>query len=292
MKKIGFILMIVFIILAIAVTIGYLYKMDGEELTDKDIFGKLIQYKVDSISEDNNIDKILKNTELSEYISRVDKGSKNGKEQLIIYYDCTIEADVKEYWRNSLKNSVTEKNSVILFSLIEKLDNVTYIFKVSDKELIEEYPYLSEKNTKEYNREGINLRYNQDVRNFAKNPDEFLKYNMNLNTNQITIYKMNYLSENFKYDKFEIREEQVNIIKDFIKKQNFGIDYEPIEGMIDIMVDFHNGYIIEIYANSNNAIISKGNAEDIINNVSDSNEHAYKTIPNGLIEYVNSLIKL
>ena len=294
MARTKFIFMIVLIVMAIIV-IYYLncFDKDREEnFTEGKSFEKLTQYKTESVSDNLNIDNILNNIELSQYISKVEKKSEFGKEQLTIYYDCTIEAEVKEYWKNANKNSVTEENSVILFSLIDKLDRIKYQFSVSNEELKKRFPYLSEDITREYDREEINLMYNQDVRNFANNPDEFLKYNMDLNTNQITIYKMDYFSEDSKYDKFELREEEVNKIKEFIEEQNFGIDYEPIEGMIDIIIDFHNDYVIEIYADSNNAIISKANIEDIINNVNNSTEQVCKTIPSELREYVNSLTTL
>lgn len=285
MKKV-FVISIVILIIIILV-FWYILCNKKEEI-EKYNFKELIQYRTDSINDTKKLDKILDNTELSQYIVKKEKIIDNGKEQLIIYYDCTDEDKVKEFWQDAQKNDIMEENSVILFSLIDNLEKVQYKFSVSNKELTNRWSYLSKEIIKEYDRETINFRYNQDVRNYINNPDKFLQYNMDLNINQITIYKINYTMES---SKIEINdEEKINKIKEFIEQQNFGVNYEPNDGMIDTIIDFHNGYVIEIYANSDNAIIIKGSAKDIINNYNNSNNGIYKTLPKGMKEYLNSLV--
>lgn len=259
-----------------------------ENFTQKESFENLIQYKSKSI--DDNIDNILRNTELSKYISRIDKNSETGNEQLTIYYDCTIEDEVKEYWRNVNRKSIIEKNSVILFSLIERLDRIKYEFNISDKKLVENYPYLSERTIKEYDRDSINLRYNQDVRNYINNPKEFLNYNIDIDTTEMTIYHINYY--NNQIEKIEITDnEKKEKIKEIIKNQNFEIEDSPIDGMIETILDLHNGYIIAIYnENSDNGEIFKGNIEEYLKKEDNEKKTIHKILPKGLKEYIYGII--
>lgn len=281
----------IIIVILILIVMTLLHNSHNKkELTEIECFKQLIQYKTDSINDVKNLEKILNKTELGSYIVKTEKSVYNGKEQLNIYYDCIDENAVREYWINANKKYIMEKNSVILFSLINNLEKIVYRFSVSDEKL-KNLSHISKDIIMEYDRETINLQYNQDVRNYVSNPSEFLKYNIDLNTNKITIYKVKYTMENKEYDKFEIKPEEIRKIKEFIENENFGINVEQIEGMIDILIDFHNGYSIGVYANSDIGIIIKENAEDIINNNNNSNEIVYKTLPRGLMEYINLLVK-
>lgn len=295
MGKTKFILIIILIVIAIVMAICYLKnfnKTTEENFTENESFKKIIQYRTESVNDDTNIDNILKNIEFGKYISRVEKDLDGGKEQLTIYYDCTVEAEVKEYWKNANKNSIIEKNSVILFSLIDKLDRVRYIFSVSDNELVENYQYLSEKITKEYDRESINLKYNQDVRNYTSNPSEFLNYSIDTELTHITIYKLEYDSGDLKLKKIEIdNEKQVNDIKKIIDNQNFGIQDYATDGMIEILIDLNNGYIMGLYAgDSNDGIIFKGTIEEYLNEENILKKTVSKILPTGLKQYINDII--
>lgn len=265
-------------------------KEKKEDFTENKSFENLIQYKSESVND--NIDNILRNTELSKYISRIDKNSENGNEQLTIYYDCTVETEVQEYWRNANEKSILEKNSVILFSLIEKLEKIRYEFNVSNKDLIEKYPYLSEGIIKEYDRASINLRYNQDVRNYINNPEEFLNYNIDVNTTEMTIYHIDYYND--KTEKIEITDnEKQEKIKEIIKNQKFEIEDRSIDGMIETILDLHNGYIIAIYnENSDNGEIFEGNIEEYLNREGSEKKAVHKILPRDLIEYVYDIINM
>lgn len=258
-------------------------------------FEKLVQFKTNSINDNAKVDSILENLELSKYITKVEKKSTDENEKLIIYYNCNSEKDVKNYWTNVEKNSIIEKNSVILFSLITNLNIISYNFSGINPEIISNYPYVNgdnrEKNI-ECTREELNNKYNQDVRNFNSNPKDFLKYNIDMNFTEVTLYEVSHLSDNVKTKEVTIsNKEQVERIKTIINDLNFGILDYPTDGMYSLLLDLNNGYVIGLYdGNTTQGFIFKGTVEELLSNKGKYSLNTVpKTIPIELKQYIQDI---
>ena len=186
-----------------------------------------------------------------------------------------------------------------MFSLIENLEEVSYIFNISNIDFAKEHhlPVRDNKfvvSTYDHTRDDINKRYNQDVRNFAKNPETFLQYNIDLNTDNMTLYYYDPFLGIYEYDKLEItNEEDITNILNYIKTQNFGLVEGHYDGMCTNWLDLNNGYIIGVFGGDyeNYGAIIKGNGEDIFINENRDYEIVYKTLPIELVEYVENIIK-
>lgn len=299
MKYFKLFICIILIILIIA--LGYLAinKILNSKQKTEMSFSDLTKHKTNSINDTNNLNIILENLNFADNIVNVEKKVDDGKETLIIHYDCTNEEKILEYYRNYHKLFLTEKNSVILFSLIENLEEVSYIFNISNIDFAKEHhlPVRDNKfvvSTYDHTRDDINKRYNQDVRNFAKNPETFLQYNIDLNTDNMTLYYYDPFLGIYEYDKLEItNEEDITNILNYIKTQNFGLVEGHYDGMCTNWLDLNNGYIIGVFGGDyeNYGAIIKGNGEDIFINENRDYEIVYKTLPIELVEYVENIIK-
>ncbi len=299
MKYFKLFICIILIILIIA--LGYLAinKILNSKQKTEMSFSDLTKHKTNSINDTNNLNIILENLNFADNIVNVEKKVDDGKETLIIHCDCTNEEKILEYYRNYHKLSLTEKNSVILFSLIENLEEVSYIFNISNIDFAKEHhlPVRDNKfvvSTYDHTRDDINKRYNQDVRNFAKNPETFLQYNIDLNTDNMTLYYYDPFLGIYEYDKLEItNEEDITNILNYIKTQNFGSVDGHYDGMCTNWLDLNNGYIIGVFGGDygNYGAIIKGDGEDIFINENRDYEIVYKTLPIELVEYVENIIK-
>lgn len=309
MKKV-----IIIIVIVIAIFVGTYVVFDnlnkdkehsisqGEIQNDDNYFEKLVQYKAESIKDKEKLNALLRNLELGEYIVDIKEELLGEDESLTIYYDCTNDAHVREYFRDFQKQSNLQKNSVTLFALINNLQKVTYNFNISDTELAEKYHLgvLTTTNkflerSYSFTREQINRYYNQDVRNYVENPYEFMKYNIDLDVSNITIYKLNYEPDGKKLNKIDINEtlDIKNIIQ-YIKTENFGIPDSFLNSYCTTWIDLNNGYIIEFYGTDEYGGIVKGNGKNIFTNgeinYSEMQHCGYKTLPNGFTEYIEEII--
>ena len=149
MKSLKRILFFLVIIVAICILIYIISQnlLKSKSNIKAKSFEELVQFKTNSINDNAKVDSILENLELSKYITKVEK--KSADEKLIIYYNCNSEKDVKNYWTNVEKNSIIEKNSVILFSLITNLNIISYNFSGINPEIISNYPYVNGNNREE-----------------------------------------------------------------------------------------------------------------------------------------------
>lgn len=239
-----------------------------ENFTENESFKKLIQYRTESVYDDKKIDTI----------------------DDLLWLCCWGRSQrVLEKRKQELNY---RKNSVILFSLIGKLDRVTYIFNVSDNKLVEKYKYLSEKNFKEFDRESIDLKYNQDVRNYMDYPSEFLNYNIDTDFTNITIYKLEYDGYATNLREIEVEEEnKLADIKKIIDTYNFNISDYTTDGTIEILIDFNNGYVIGIYPGSiEEGLIFKGTVEEYLDKENTVKLYVPKVLPEGLKQYVFDII--
>ncbi len=295
MKSLKRILFFLVIIVAICILIYIISQnlLKSKSNIKAKSFEELVQFKTNSINDNAKVDSILENLELSKYITKVEK--KSADEKLIIYYNCNSEKDVKNYWTNVEKNSIIEKNSVILFSLITNLNIISYNFSGINPEIISNYPYVNGNNREEIiecTREEINNKYNQDVRNFNSNPKDFLKYNINMNFTEVTLYEVSHLSDNAKTKEVTIsNKEQVERIKTIINDQNFGILDYPTDGMCSLLLDLNNGYVIGLYdGNTTQGFIFKGTVEELLSNKEKySLNTVSKTIPIELKQYIQEI---
>lgn len=146
MKSLKRILFFLVIIVAICILIYIISQnlLKSKSNIKAKSFEELVQFKTNSINDNAKVDSILENLELSKYITKVEK--KSADEKLIIYYNCNSEKDVKNYWTNVEKNSIIEKNSVILFSLITNLNIISYNFSGINPGIISNYPYVNGNN--------------------------------------------------------------------------------------------------------------------------------------------------
>lgn len=285
-KVIFIIAVIVFVILVIGVFISFkIFTKDKYTSADAVYFANLIQYKTDSINDSEKLNKILENTELGQYIVKTEKSSDGGKEHLTIYYKGWVQNDDERHWFYNHENSIVETNAVVLFALINNLEKLTYF----DLDTSKEYASM------EYDRETINLFYNQDVRNYINNPNEFLKYNIDTNISNITIYINEYTSDSIQTRKIEVNDnKKIGEIADLIKQQNFGIPDMLTLCSINTWIDLNNGYMIGVYCSDANNLgaIVKANGKDVFEGDGsiDNTMIIDKTLPNGFKDYIMNII--
>lgn len=290
------------IALIVAIVLVTVYKINNHKTLE---FRDLIKFKTESIMNEKQLSKILDNLEMGQYIINTEKESLDGKENLRIYFDCTDENEILNYYRTYHKISPVEKNAVILFALVNNLDELTMNFTVSNIQFAKEHhmaiiedKFDSTEIT--YTREMIEKNYNQDVRNFVDNPDEFMNYNIDLNVENITIYYKDYSnpenSNEIKVINVNEREKVEKIVQYFKEQKIETLDYGYNESMIHAWVDFNNGFIIEIfYGNDNYGAIIKGNGKEIFSSENPSiylnSNRVYKKLPQGLTEYAEKCIE-
>ena len=294
MKKVRIFLLIILIITLLIILCAYLYKTSG-----KKNFEDLIQYKTSSVSDEKNLNKILRNLEFADFIIRVEKQFNDNKEQLYIYYDCTDENEIRQYNIDFHKMSLIEKNAVKLFALIDNLEQITFNFTISNMDYVREHHMASFDNKFDdtkyvYTRERIEKNYNQDVRNYIREPDEFMNYNIDLDIEKITIYCRDEIDYNA-YNAIEIEDINViNNISENIKNKNFGVPDDGYNGMCNTWVDLNNGYIIGVYGEGYDGYcaIAKGNGKDIFKlKNTNMDQIVHKQLPEGLEKYIENLIK-
>jgi len=283
-KIVLIIAVIVFIILVLGVFITFkIFTKDKYTSADAAYFASLIQYKTDSINDSENLNKILENTELNKYITKTEKSVDNGKEHLTVYYK-GYEND-KIGWFYNHENSIVETNAVVLFALINNLEKLTYF----DLDTSKEYAFM------EYDRETMNSYYNQDVRNYINNPNEFLRYNIDTNISNITIYINEYTSDSMQTRKIEVNDsKKIEEIADLIKQQNFGIPDMLTDCMINTWIDLNNGYMIGVYCSDTNNLgaVVKANGKDVFEGDGsvDNTMIINKTLPSGFKDYIMNII--
>lgn len=270
--------------------------------TKSSTFQNLIKYKTNSISNEKNLTKILTKIEFNNYIINTKKETIEGKECLTVFFDCSDENKIMDYYRNYHKISLVEKNAVILFALINNLDEITFNFSISNIEFAKEHhlPILNgkfESTEYKYTREIIEKHYNQDVRNYIEKPNEFMNYNIDLNVNNITIYYREY-SNLDEINSINVNEkEKIETIVQYIEKQNFGVPDGGYDGICNIWLDLNNGFIIELYGDGydNYGSIIKGNGKETFAsgnpNADIMSDSVYKLLPEGLTEYVEQIIE-
>lgn len=306
MKKV-----IIFILVILITTVGiyviYNNREKNEESSNKKVsfleqdnnFEELIQYKAESINEDANLNELARKLELGEYLINIEKEFDGEKEYITLYYDCTDEEHVLEYFRNLSKQSILQKNSVSLFALINKLEKVSYDFDISDSKLADKYhlgvvppDYKFVKRTSSFTRAQIEENYNQDVRKYLENPEQFMKYDIDLNVSKITIYR----KDDRELKTIEVNDKSyVDSIVQCIKTQNFEVPDSFLNSYCQDWIDLNNGYIIEFYNTDEYGGIIKGNGKEIFANgqvdYKKMNHCGYKTLPKGLTQYINNIIK-
>ena len=295
MKKVKIFLLIFLIVTLLISLFAYLCKSLRKEKN----FADLIKYKTSSISDNNTLNKILDNLEFEDFMIRVEKQINDNNEQLYIYYDCTDEDNIRQYNIDFHKRSLIEKNAVILFALINNLEQITFNFTISNMNYVREHHMAIIDNKFDdteyvYTREMIQKNYNQDVRNYIENPDKFMNYNIDLNIKKITIYCRDEVDFDV-YNTIEIKDiEVINNISKYIGNNNFGIPDGAYNGICNTWVDLNNGYIIGVFGSGYNGYgaIVKGNGKDIFELKNTNMTHVlYKQLPEGLAEYVENLIK-
>lgn len=310
MKKIIIFVLILLSILAI-VYISLSFGDKKEQISNQDIieeekinFEGLIKYKIESVNNEENLNEILKNIEFGKYLVNIEKTFEGEKEYITICYDCVDEENVKQYFKDCHDLNLLEKNNVILFALVDKLEKVSYKFTISDLELADKYSLATRSDGSlvigypTITRENIECYYNQDVRNYVENPTEFLKYEIDLNTDDITIYNLEISSEGNNVTSIEIKDrEQINSIIKYIENENFGVNTGGLNSICTTWVDLNNGYIIGLlgtFESQDYGIIIKGNGKEIFEdafvNTEEMSSRAYKTLPKGLTEYIEEII--
>ena len=286
------------IVLIIIGVLFALYKINNHKTLE---FKDLIKFKTESVMNEKQLSKILDNLELGQYIINTEKESIDGKDKLTVYFDCTDENEIMNYYRTYHKLSPIEKNAVTLFALVNKLDEITMNFTVSNIQFAKEHhlgviedKYYATEYT--YTREMIEEHYNQDVRNYIENPEEFMKYNIDLNVNEATIYYRDYNNpEKFnEINVINIQEKNViNNIVNYIKEQNFNVPDGGYDGICNIWLDLNDGYIIGVYGEgyNNYGEIIKGNGKEIFESEKlEIPNYVYKNLPEGLSEYIEKYI--
>lgn len=286
---------VIVIILVILVSVGVVYIASKRIFNTDRVkdFKELVKYQTNSVNDDKKVSKILQNLELDNYSVKVEKATNNTGETITIYYDCTDEEKVTEYYRNFHNYLLLEKNATILFALINNLNEVKYIFEISNIELANSHHLDTQPKEYIYTRENIERCYNRNVREYVDNPNDFMKYNIDLNIKNATIYYTDYYSENIEIKKLELNQEEINKIIEFIKKDNFSVAANGgIDGMTRIWLDLNNGYIIGIYDGETElGEIIKGNGKDIFEGEKIAKYNSVlKTLPKGLPEYVKQII--
>lgn len=265
-------------------------------------FRNLIKYKSDSIYNENKLKKILSKIEFDNYLINIKKEKKGSEEHITLFYDCSDEDEILNYYRNYHKISIVEKNAVILFSLINNLNEITFNFNVSNIEFAKEHhlPILNDKfdlTKYTYTREDIEKLYNQDVRNYITKPNTFMDYNIDLNVDSLTIYYRQD-SNNDNYNIIHLSEQnKIETIVRFIKEHNFDVPDGGYNGVCNIWLDLNNGFIIGIYGHSYNnyGCIINGISKEVFTNgninFEDSLNIVYKLLPIGLTEYIENIIE-
>lgn len=303
MKKV-IIFIVVILITTVGIYVAYNDIKKDEDTSTKSLdednyFEQLIQYKVESINDEENLDELLKKLELGEYLIDIKKEFDGEKEYIALYYDCTDEEHVLEYFRNFQNQSILQKNSVSLFALINKLEKVTYNFDISDTILADKYhlgvlPTTNKflERSSSFTRDQIEKNYNQDVRNYVENPEQFMKYDIDLNVSDITIYMV----EGSEIKTIEINDKaDVDNIVQYIKTQNFGIPDSWLNSFCQDWIDLNNGYIIEFYGTDEYGGIIKGDGKEVFANgqvnYKKMDHCGYKTLPKGLTEYIEKIIE-
>lgn len=300
--KLFSILLLILMLIAVCI-VGAKKTPDSTQYDSSEIYlENLMQYKMDSIKDTNALNKLLNTLELGEYLVDIEVTDKE-HEGITIYYDCTEEENVLNYYKNFNRLSILQKNSVTLFALINKLDKVSYNFNISDAEIAKKYHLgvssdtnkFQEKNYS-YTRKEIEQYYNQDVRRYVEDKSEFMKYNIDLNTNNITIYLLDYNLKEYNIleitlnDKYHIE----NIIQ-YIDKENFSVPDAHLNGICKIWMDLNNGFIIGVYGVDNYGVIIRGDGKDIFadgeNKLSQISNYVYKILPNGLEDYIEDIIE-
>lgn len=313
MKKIVIFVLIVLIIGA-AAYVAYNNLNKDENISNQDIvaadnnyFEELIQYKAESINNEENLNKIVKNIEFGEYLVNIEKTFEGEKEYITINYDCTDEEKVKQYFKECQDFKLLEKNNVILFALVDKLEKISYKFTISDLELVDKYSLPTRSDGSlvigypALTRENIECYYNQDVRNYVENPTEFLKYKIDLNTDNVTIYKLEINSEENNVTTIDIKDrKQINNIIKYIENENFGVNIGGLNSICTTWVDLNNGYIIGLlgtFQSQDYGIIIKGNGQEIFKDeeafvkAKEMSSRVYKILPKGLTEYIEEVIQ-
>lgn len=296
MKKKKIWLIVILLLLIIISIILIIWRRNFSENAQK--FYGLIKYKTQNIY-DSKVDKLLKKINWGDYIIDIRKDTINGKEQLTVYYDCTNEDEILEYYRNINKNTLVEENSLILFTLVNDLDKLIMNFNISNTNFVIEHHLQNLNNKfdqKEYSftREQMEKNYNRDVREYIKKPQEFMQYNIDLNVEKITLY---YIDDLFKFHSINLEDKDtVSTILHYIETQNFKIIDSGYLGMAHAWVDLNNGYIIGIYGNDydNFGDIIQGKGDEIFNSENPflylNLNSIHKLLPDGLTEYVEKII--
>ncbi len=290
MKKI---IVIVLVVIVLGILIFVLKSCSLINRDDTLQFASLLRYKTNSIN-DKNFEKILRKTDFNKYINKVDKTLNDEQECLIIYYSNNINSKNERQNFNNKKYNMMEKEAVLLFSLINDLEKIIFIDNnqiqtkapIEDESTIKSFP-------NEYNREEINYKYNQDVRNYIDSPGDFLRYNIDTDIEYITLHIytdeiIEDMSHNYEYKiekKIIDNEDEIKTIKNFIETQNFEIPEYYTESTVDIVMDFNNGYVIKMFSGDDRmASIQRGKWNE------NSGKEVIKLLPVGLKEYIVKLI--
>lgn len=299
MRNVKFIVVIIFILFFLIILYTSLkksFKTDHMDNNKKE-FKELVQYQANSIENEEKINEILRRLEFTDYNIKTEKEFNVDGETLVIYYDCIDEEKILDYYCNFHKTSLLEENSIVLFALINNLNEVRYVFEVSDIELANRHHLSTLPTEYIYTREIIEKHYNQDVRDYIEKPNEFMNYNIDLNVSNITIYYKEY-SNLDEINVINVNEkEKIETIVQYIEKQNFGVPDGGYNGVCNIWLDLNNGFIIGVYGEGydNYGSIIKGNGKEIF---ASENPDAYimsnsvhKLLPEGLTEYVEQIIE-
>lgn len=312
MKKIIIVILIVLVVLIGQNIIhNNLNKEEGtlnqnelnKETKNEDVeeFKNLIQYKTESASYEKNLKELLKNMELGEYVVDIERNKEEN--DITIYYDCTDEENIREYFSDIHKVDTTlEKNFVTLFALVNNLQKVTFKFDISNSALAEQYNYTLPTTNEfmervySYTREEIENNYNQDVRSYVENPNEFMKYNIDLNSTNITIYT---IEKDNNVTTLNINDTtHINKIIQFIKTENFKHSEGGLSTTCSMWLDLNNGYIIGLVGEHQDkdwGYIIKGDGKEILKDgyISEEEKNGYdnKILPTGIIKYVKEIIE-
>lgn len=297
MKKISVLIIILFAITIIGITFRTNLRKTDNISNNKINFQKLIQYQTNSIADEKKTSKIFQTLEFVDYHIETTKEFYADGERLILYYDCVDEEKIKNYYRNSHNISLLERDSTVLFSLINNLKEIKFVFKMSNVELSNSHHLSTLPTEYTYTREIIEEHYNQDVRNYIENPNIFMNYNIDLNISDITVYYREYSNLN-EINSINVNEkEKVETIVQYIEKQNFGVPNEGYNGVCNIWIDLNNGFIIGVYGENydNYGCIIKGNGKEIFASENPNtyilSNSVYKLLPEGLTEYIEQIIQ-
>lgn len=297
MKRISVLIIILFAITIIGITFKTNFRKIDNISKNKIDFQELIQYQTNSIADEEKTSKIFQELEFADYNIETTKEFNADGEKLILYYDCGDKEKIEDYYRNFHDISLIEKNSTVLFTLINNLKEIKFVFKISDAELSNSHHLSTLPTEYLYTREIIEEHYNQDVRNYIENPNVFMNYNIDLNISDITIYYRGY-SNLDEINSINVNEkEKVETIVQYIEKQNFGVPTGGYNGVCNIWLDLNNGFIIGVYGEGydNYGSIIKGNGKEIFASETPNtyilSNSVYKLLPEGLTEYIEQIIQ-